>query len=108
MWMCQECGRVFETPDTVPDVPLEHFGHPCREEFDECGGCGSTDIGEAVMCDECAQWVDRRYADEHAGQCPICVEKARQKFERFCALLTYREKQALNILSYEWDDDFFK
>lgn len=43
---CESCGSTFGEPITVYEDMGEHFGFPCREPWDACPFCRSTDITE--------------------------------------------------------------
>ena len=101
MFLCNECGGVFEQPKTGYDVYLEHFGHPCREEFDACPLCGADNIVRAVRCIACGFYVQADKAEE--GFCSACALSVVKRFGAFSDTLTKAEKDLLNARFYGVD-----
>ena len=67
MYICNNCGEVFETPDTYK----EH--HPygmttASEEWAVCPSCGDNDFSEAKQCMLCGEYV----AEIDLGLCDVC------------------------------------
>lgn len=67
MYICNNCGEVFETPATHE----EH--HPygmtsVTEYWAVCPRCREADFDEAKQCERCGEYV----AELHEGLCDIC------------------------------------
>lgn len=60
MYVCKECRLVFDEPKKIHGEWLEHFGFPCRDEWNGCPSCGGTYI-EAIQCDGCGEYIVGRY-----------------------------------------------
>lgn len=75
MFICKDCGAVFEEPDVTYDDPspsgvalpsgayeyefCPECGSDDIEVADECASCGEYIIGK-TLCDDCKSWlVDR-------------------------------------------------
>lgn len=44
MIRCEDCGEVFETPDTYSECIGEFWGAPAYETFGCCPFCGSSEL----------------------------------------------------------------
>ena len=53
MWICNDCGAVFENP-------REYYEHDTGYYGMDCPHCGSDDIDEAKRCSECDEWVNEK------------------------------------------------
>lgn len=67
MYICNNCGAVFETPRTHE----EH--HPygmtsATEIWAICPHCDDTDFSDAKQCEHCGEFV----AELHDGLCDVC------------------------------------
>lgn len=67
MYLCNNCGEVFEEPKTVE----EH--HPygmsyAVEKWSVCPHCKDTDFDEAKQCYCCGEF----FAELHEGLCDCC------------------------------------
>jgi predicted RNA-binding Zn-ribbon protein involved in translation (DUF1610 family) len=70
MFICRECGEVFDDPRT--DYSLHDFGEgSAREEYNVCPACGGVDIEEADRCAECGVWTPK--SELHGGLCDDCL-----------------------------------
>lgn len=72
MFLCKECGGLFETPKCTVEH-LEHFGCPCaREEY--CSPCCSADYIPAQACKICGDWICGEYIELVNGEmvCDSC------------------------------------
>ncbi len=101
MFLCSTCGAVFKRPKVKYGVDLEHFGHPCREEFEACPLCGSDNIDRASQCVACGAFKQEHWMEE--GFCPACALSAAKKFAAFVDTLTQQEKDFLNARHYGTD-----
>mgnify|MGYP002514325182 CR=1 FL=1 len=76
MWMCIHCGHEFDEPHQEYDKGTGRYDY-------DCPNCGSEDIEEALICDECGAV---KSADEIVnGMCADCIniaaEDMRQAYE---------------------------
>lgn len=101
MYLCNVCGTVFEKTVHQYGVCLEHFGYPCREEFDVCPQCGSDDIDTGAPCIACGAFVRMHERDE--GFCPACALRIVKRFTAFVDTLSEEEKELLNNKYYGVD-----
>lgn len=58
MFLCEECGELFEEP--VQKVYSHHseVEYNCNEFFSACPKCGSDNYFSAVKCCECRQEIN--------------------------------------------------
>ena len=87
MWICIECGAVFENP-------REYYEHDTGYHGADCPHCGSDDIDGAERCAECDEWVNEEYLVN--GLCPACIEKYAEDYETVTAYGADR-KEAVEI-----------
>lgn len=69
MYICTDCGAVFET------AKIEKENHPygmgyATEEYCVCPSCGSTNFSEAEKCELCGEYC----AELNEGLCESCYE----------------------------------
>ena len=62
MYICNECGAVFDEPAVEREVHFWIDGSPL-EEFSVCPECGDTDFTEAFECDGCGECDEREYIE---------------------------------------------
>jgi hypothetical protein len=98
MYLCGDCGAAFERCAQIYGEWLEHFGHPCREVFGVCPLCASEDVGRAVRCAGCGEYVAIDAVEE--GFCEGCAKMIMQKLERFISALTREEREYLSAQTY--------
>ena len=72
MWICNDCGAVFENPD-------EYYEHDTGYHGMDCPHCGSDDIDEAKRCAECDECVNEEKLVN--GLCAACIEKHAADYE---------------------------
>lgn len=72
MYICLECGAVFEEPETWEEGRGEFWGFPCSETVSGCPECGG-DYEEALQCAECGEWFFTDELDD--GLCEDCQEE---------------------------------
>ena len=75
MYICKECGRIFEEPKHHYGEHLEHFGFPCREGWTGCPSCGGV-YTEAFKCDGCGEYIMGEYIKtiDYQYYCKDCIE----------------------------------
>ena len=84
-YICLRCGTVSEEHDALcffpevhdelPEKPTEWMARLC------CPECGSEDLEEAELCDECGEYFLRSELDEN-DLCPACREKVEAENEK--------------------------
>lgn len=87
MWICNDCGAVFENPS-------DYYDHGTGYHSMDCPHCGSDDIDEAVRCAECGEWVNEKNLVN--GLCPACIERHASDYETVKAYGADR-KEAVEI-----------
>jgi len=70
MYICNDCGEVFE------DCKVVYEPHPygmgsAYEKWYLCPHCDSTDIDEAKECERCGEY----FADLRKGLCDCCYDE---------------------------------
>lgn len=96
MYICLDCDREFETPDTAAGEQLEHFGVPCRDAYAACPFCGNADIATALICEQCGH----AFLDLNGGLCDDCETELKKDIDRFVSSLTEAQKA---YIGDEWD-----
>lgn len=56
MFVCENCGDVFEECETVEEQHPYGEGY-ATERWAVCPCCGSSNIDEAKKCEHCGEWV---------------------------------------------------
>lgn len=87
MWICNDCGAVFENP-------REYYEHDTGYHEIDCPHCGSGDIDEAKRCSGCDEWVNEKNLVN--GLCPACIERHASDYETVKAYGADR-KEAVEI-----------
>lgn len=67
MYICNNCGEVFETPATYEEHHPYGMG-TATEEWAVCPHCEDTNYSEAKQCERCGELV----AELHEGLCDCC------------------------------------
>lgn len=49
---CEDCGEIFDTPDTMQDLVGEFWGSPAYQTIAICPHCKSDEIFETEECDD--------------------------------------------------------
>ena len=70
MYICKECGDIFDAPAVEYNERLEHFGIPCVEEV-VVSPCCKADYKEAKKCVVCEEYIIGKYVSVIDGQ-KIC------------------------------------
>lgn len=70
MFICNECGELFEEPKYVFETHPYGDGY-ATEEWAVCPYCGENDFNVAEICVECGNYV----ADLTDGKCDKCYEE---------------------------------
>ena len=71
MWVCTNCGHIFEEPDRWEE--RHGFDYGPFEKFSGCPECGEPYV-EAHKCDECDKFIVTKYIKTASGQriCENC------------------------------------
>ena len=71
MWICTDCGHIFEEPDHWEE--RHGFDYGPFEKFSGCPECGEPYV-EAHKCDECDEWIRGEYIKTTSGKriCEHC------------------------------------
>lgn len=70
MYICVECGQVFEEPDVFYEHHPYGMGY-AEERWRVCPRCGEAGFVKAKMCDCCGEYV----AELTDGLCDACYEE---------------------------------
>ena len=75
MYICKECGRLFEYPHLNFNETVEHFGSPVNEII-YSSPCCDSDYKETLSCAICGEQIERTYirTSEDAVICSHCYE----------------------------------
>ena len=71
MYICHNCGAVFDTPDTYEEHHPYGMGY-ARERWSVCPSCGDTDFDEAKECSRCGEYFAELEDD---GLCELCWDE---------------------------------
>lgn len=63
MYICRECGEVFNEPAVQRETHDWLDGSP-SEEWAVCPNCSSSDYSEAVQCGECGVYFSEEDTDK--------------------------------------------
>jgi len=100
-YICLECGKQFDTPDTVTIVHHELQGG-AKEVFCYCPHCGDSQYEFAKECTICGTVIGETQA--RFGLCGGCEENADKKFRD--ALKQFK-KEEIEYLNNQYDGDYF-
>lgn len=67
MYICNECGEVFEEPKIYEEHHPYGMGYAV-EKIAVCPHCKDTDIDEAKVCQRCGEYV----AELYDSMCDAC------------------------------------
>lgn len=81
MYICKECGAIFDDPDEIVEVVGEFWGQTAAETWWICPSCGDTYFKTAKMCLSCEEYFDED--DLNGGVCDECAEYIRNRVKRF-------------------------
>lgn len=77
MFICVDCGHVFDEPRWYKGDRLEHFGTTCREEWSGCPICGGSYV-PTTCCDMCGETIlDDYYRIGRHIVCEECCRKCK-------------------------------
>ena len=76
MYICQDCGHIFEEP--VGYLDRHGLDSPPYERASACPACCGSFV-EAAVCEGCGTCFDDA---EGYGLCPNCLSQLRRRFDR--------------------------
>lgn len=74
MFICMDCGHVFEEPRVEHERMADFWGAPAWEEFGVCPNCGSVEYDTAEQCERCGEWVPETTDFGNVKLCDFCLE----------------------------------
>jgi hypothetical protein len=74
MFVCQNCGNVFERPRMFPVDTVESLQY--IKHFPGCPACASDEYNILKFCDHCGARIDDTYIETANGQswCSNCYK----------------------------------
>lgn len=81
MWICNDCGAVFEKDENSTYNEYHSYGDGyAAETWSCCPDCKENDIEEAFLCPRCDEYVAESKLSDH-NLCPVCEEEMYGKTE---------------------------
>jgi len=77
MYICDDCGHIFEEPITWEE--RHGFTHGPFERWYGCPHCKGS-YEEAKRCDNCGEYISK---DESSDLCRACQDDVVDRFNRF-------------------------
>lgn len=93
MYICLECGHIFDTPRETTIRHTEFSGRS-HKTIMECPACGSEEYEHAATCNKCGEYIGESQAA--FGLCPDCEIKAEKRFNETLSEFTPGELAYLN------------
>ncbi len=93
MYICLECGHIFDTPREAAIRHTELSGLS-YETIMECPVCGSEEYEHAATCNKCGEYIGESQAE--FGLCPDCEIKAEKRLNETLSAFTPDELAYLN------------
>lgn len=89
VYICKNCGEIFEEPKIVKESRGEFWGHPAFEDcyYSPCCGC---DYDEAIECNICGEWYSED--DLCMGVCSKCIDDYRHNF-KICHDISFEDEK---------------
>lgn len=100
MFICLDCGKVFENPKMEKEYRGECFGYPSYEAISYCPYC-EGDYEEAEECERCENFFNCESIEQ--GLCDCCRAEILTKYKRDAKAVyqkTKEEKQKIEINSF--------
>lgn len=88
MYICCDCGYVFEEPKRILDDSPE-YGWMVEAL---CPKCEGGDFHEADRCPDCGRW----WKLQEDNLCEVCREELRDRFRTFRDTLTAAQEEELD------------
>jgi hypothetical protein len=102
LYICLDCGQVFNRPYVSRETHYEVDGNP-TETFDLCPSCFSSDIEEADVCAICGVYIGESQAKYHL--CPECEQAAEEKFKQ--VLKEGFTEEEIEFLNNQYEGRYF-
>ena len=82
MYVCCECGAIFENVVVFIEDRGECFGFPSYEKV-HVSPCCHGDYAETFRCDSCGKWIIDRYVKINTGErfCENCYRVIESGFD---------------------------
>jgi len=87
MYICLDCGHVFEEPHKIVDNSSEYG----RTEERLCPNCEGSFMLTADRCPDCDRWKPKL-----DNLCERCRDELRKKFRAFREMLTAAQEDVLD------------
>ena len=94
MFICKDCGSVFECPDYTEENVGEYWGQPAFQAIDLCPYCHCDEFEEARKCEICGEWKPED--DMECDVCYDCMNEHKYDFD-YCESLCGDETEAVQI-----------
>ena len=94
MFICKDCGSLFENPDHMEENVGEYCGQPAFQTIDICPNCHCDEIDEARMCEICGEWISED--DMECDVCYDCMNEHKYDFD-YCEKLCGDETEPVEI-----------
>ena len=94
MYVCNDCGYVFENFDIIEENRGEYWGVSCTETIYACPNCKGS-FSEAKQCKKCGYFE----ADNnlYEGICLKCIEECKNDFDVCYSISKNDLKQKIKI-----------
>ena len=94
MYICSDCGYVFEEFDTTEENRGQYWGVDCTETIRVCPKCKGA-FEEAEMCQKCGEYS---HIDSlHDGICEKCIDECKNNFDICYKISKKDRKQSMDI-----------
>ena len=99
MYICKDCGEIFEEPVVVKDDPSpDGVGLTSGYYvFESCPHCDSDNIEEAVQCVCCDEWMDG--TDGSDILCDNCLAEIKDTLDGIMADYNLSDDDFENVLA---------
>lgn len=101
MFICLDCGEVFETPSAVIEDMGECHGERAYREYKVSPCCGG-DYDYASACEKCGNYTTPSQYDRF-GLCSFCEEEILERCQLILAQ-NFTERE-INFLNSKFDID---
>ena len=102
MYICLECGSVFDEPYVIYETHTELDEQP-KETFYVCPHCKEPAYEETENCILCDKYIGKSQAQFHL--CPDCEMEAEKRFKKILA--ENFTKDEIKYLNNQYDGEYF-
>lgn len=102
MYICKDCGVLFEAPDEIPEFHPAGDGF-VRENFGYCPNCGSSHFETAYPCQRCGVLVAD--SDYLFHLCKTCEDETLSGLQEY---LDGLDDNQLDYLNWRYDGETFE